>query len=549
MVRSGKSKKSIKKDKDSAAPSAGPPWWGVGWSLAVSVFLVVMAWPLYGRLFRQVDLMTSAAQVPLEQLRSVYRDATRLESQQHSFAAIDAYVNGRWGFPVLQSVRQRQDFSGQQVVAAYIKLLMMAEEPDPSAEQELADVLRQLDMPPLNEQPLALPVVASAMGEELDRQGFSPRQTAALVHEVAGTQSFQFVRQANAVLNALADRWEGQGRVEEAVLARRVLRQFLAGVIDANDRPQVVLPAARYLAVLMRRQGQEAQADRADDFVRRWQYRDYARRSNLLPMTRAYPLAGDAHRAVLTTAMMSAGWILAASAVFVGIIVWGCVVLLTQVPPEHQPRSRGAGYGAWAVLWGLFPLPAYCIVIYVISDEFAWLISLPTVPALLLLPVGTWFMIRWAGRWGWPVSGDAIGRRSRWPWVGAVGLATIVMACAVMMPREWPEWRPDYAVRLLRSAGLFGGLWLAFVLAGWTVADIRRRKKTAQKPGVFARAQLRLAVSMFLVMVVLSLPLFWVNYRRDQLHARAFANALQHPIEDRLGPDWRVKYFSSGHQD
>jgi hypothetical protein len=48
------------------------------------------------------------------------------------------------------------------------------------------------------------------------------------------------------------------------------------------------------------------------------------------------------------------------------------------------------------------------------------------------------------------------------------------------------------------------------------------------------------------MMVILSLPLFVVNYRQDRIHARAFAEAVEKPIDDRLGMDWREKYFPVG---
>lgn len=349
-----------------------------------------------------------------------------------------------------------------------------------------------------------------------------------------------------ARLEALAARWQEEGKLELARTAREAIVRLMTDMVRDSPTPELALLASEHLTPALRNLGETDKAERLDQFRAQYRRTFQGDRTNLIPYTGQTVLAANAHDHVLRS-MTATLAVLAAWVVFAVLSLFLMIVVLSAQPPDEitvQWRHPGQGAREAAVL-ACSPLLAALIVIAVADIPWAWLISRPSlVPAVLLLGLllvssgaATWIGVRLPETF----RPCPLPRKAAWS-AGALVVPTLLLL-VLFVPVGHESWRPPVAIQRFRLWGtVIGGMSLGLAVL-WLIAGVVHRTRTGLPPGVWARAGLGVATSALMFTSILLWPVLVANQYFDIRHERAFVRAAADPVADRLGSDWLKHYF------
>jgi hypothetical protein len=329
-------------------------------------------------------------------------------------------------------------------------------------------------------------------------------------------------------------------------------------MVEDSPRPDVALlaterlPAAiRELQALGRDAAQtEAAARAVAEFRQRWMSMA-DREVSILPNMAAPAPAADMQQRVLgsmvaSASLLACGWLFA-----VVCLVLIVVVLATRTFGPVPLIWRWGGRGAM-VAPAIVVVPALVTILVACGGglPFVWLLSLRSLGGAVLLLVVT--ILTWMLATQVCVRSTDPAHESGLPWPallgGAVFVALVVVAVAVLFPPLDEPWRPPLAVQLFRRLGGVAGLASIPVLLVWAWQHRSARRRANLPAGVWARACLAVASSTMVLLLCAAVIGLTVNSRRDAAHDAAFLKAAADPIADRLGPQWFETHFAPARQ-
>jgi hypothetical protein len=413
------------------------------------------------------------------------------------------------------------------------------------------------------------------------RAGVSPRRAAVEADRLG--MVFRELHEAHRpVLRELTNRlvqraaaWAEAGRAADAAVAQRAVLHLFDGVI-ADDATQVdvatlaaecelkALRAPLPLAGDSKEAGELAaarsqKAREVAGFVERWRSLADPNAINVLPWTGEIVVARSAHERVLRSLASAAAcvgtWLvlLVASLVLGAAAAWGT---LRQRAGDHGTAfavspvwaSRSVLSGWLPAGFVLMPLIAILLMFAFGHVPLVWLLSAPTLPAMLFSPWVTVVFLGAAARlWvrlcpAGPTHGDHEfdAEAARVPLkavkvaVGAIAVGVVL--ALLLIPMKSEAWRPPATVQYLRKVGALFGLVCFMLTVGWIAWGQVRRWRRGLRAGALARATLPVAARALLGAAVLSTIALGWNQWNDSRHQRAFVAAAADPISDRLGP-------------
>lgn len=528
--------------------------------LAGSIVLVLLSAPLIHTFVLQVRLMT---------LMVWPDESAAIEAYQRELGKPDEITPvwrafARFGSPLRgpDDARVLEELDPANGLRPWLELLLILRRDDPAAVSRPADadraVLTALDSlraaPPVRlHAPAERQKILKALADEplreraayanlflylwpTDRQPNASRSGRPILAELASR------------LEALADRWQNEGRDAAARDARQAVAKLMTEVVTDSPTPEMAMLASEHLIPTLRALGQAPRAERLEEFRNRWQKASSGDRINLIPRTAEAVLAETAHdrvmRSMTATLATFATWLVFAGAAFFLMVV----VLVTQPPDQITVQWRRPKRGPReAAVLACSPLLAMLIIIAVADIPWTWLISWPSaIPALLLTSLllvssgaATWICVQL------PELFRPCPLPARAAWVAAVLVVPTVLLLMLFVPVGRESWQPPAAIQRFRLWGtVIGSVSLGLVVL-WLVAGVIHRTRTGLPAGVWARAGLGTVTAAMMLTSILFWPVMAVNQYCDIRHERAFAAAAAEPIADRLGTDWLNRYFPS----
>lgn len=363
-------------------------------------------------------------------------------------------------------------------------------------------------------------------------------------------------------LDARARRWAEAGDETGARDARLAIIHIMTQAVRESPTPLIGLAASEWVARAARDLSEEADGDgtiqaavQAASFRDDWHALVQSHGVNVLPYTGLTLHASLARRSQeralrgILSVMLLEGVALSLVAV---VLVAGVMTLVTRLPADGEVRFQPAG--PWwfepgilvAGAYVLGPLLAMLAVIGIVRIDAPWLISLPSLyavigwPALVVVLLGIGIKRHRDGVGS--VSGASDTRRG-----AALSLAVLIaaggLAGGLCLWRGGLDLVP-WGVRCFRTGGIMAGGAGVVVLGVWIADALYRALGRRFAWSVWSRSYLT-AASMALTVVIMLLGAAGVlNARWDRQHQVAFAQGMADPLGDLLGEDWYETYFA-----
>lgn len=348
-------------------------------------------------------------------------------------------------------------------------------------------------------------------------------------------------------LETLAQRWQKEDRAAESRAARESIVRLMTQVVDDSPTPELAALAAEKMVPALRGLGESARADRMAEFQERWRLAFAADQTNVVPHTGKAVVAEREHDFVLRSMAAVLACLVAWTILAVLVIAFMVALLVTQPPDDITVQWRHPAQGPReAALLACAPLLAVLVVLVVTDLPWMWLISYPSAQSVILL---TSLMLVSTGAASWlcvrlpePFRACPLPARTVWA-VVAFCIPTFLVVMLFVPIEQGPGFAPPMIQRF-RLWGSVLGLLSLLVTAAWVVGGLVHRTRTGLPAGVWARAGLNTAASALLLTSILLWPVLIANQYLDTLHSEAFVQASTDPLADRLGPDWKERYFA-----
>jgi len=366
-------------------------------------------------------------------------------------------------------------------------------------------------------------------------------------------------------LGELAARWREAGRFDRAARAEALAVRLLCEVGLESGMPDVVLLAADLLPTVLHglaadvgaavRSGPTidsdgelqrlvtacaAAADQASSWRQGWFEMVRSEGLNVLPYTGlSYHvlLVPARHARVLRSLTASADvlgvWVVLCIAEVVLLVVGGVTWRRGSTDLGWRYGRAGSMVLAAVIVWGPL-LGLLAVALPMRSGQFAWLLSMPTLRAVVLMPAWVLVMVGLAVRLLVRLPQEASG--ARWgAWVVMGLLAGTVVVGAVVWSRPTHPWSAPGCVRAIRGVGTLIGLEATLVWFVWVVGLVVRRVRGGLSVGLAARAWLHVISPALVAGTILAAVCLGINQRRDAAHQRAFLEAARDPVAACIG--------------
>jgi hypothetical protein len=220
-------------------------------------------------------------------------------------------------------------------------------------------------------------------------------------------------------------------------------------------------------------------------------------------------------------------------------------IILTTRPAHAVPLIwRGRVGAPLAAVIVLAPMCVLLAVPFVGRISYAWIFSLPGGLSLVRFGFTGLLAVAIAARVAirLPASMETHRIPMRGVWLTVALIAGLVILGNVLIPVSADPRRPPMAVQLLRKELTFTGLASGLGLIIWFIWS-RKRAFRRLPVGLIARTQLAVVAQALLIVAVLMPLLLLANSRRDVAHQESYGVACRDVVGDRLGSDWRQRYF------
>jgi len=375
--------------------------------------------------------------------------------------------------------------------------------------------------------------------------GYGRREAAGYVPYWLDRSYRPVLRELVKRLKGKAEAWRQAGRDKEAGVAEACRRGLVEGVLCEQRMPEVALFGARLVGDMADEAGDKERVKKAEAYVAAWhEISADEERVNILPHTGQYEVAYQ-------------GWVLtsftgAVTGLYCWLVLsllclyWGVVAFVTR-RNGAEAYVEAVGWKVLAVRGVLFCglwLLLMAILLAVFQGSFSWVVSLPTVPALLLLPTWVWPMVHGCTRLGCDKSVKAVWPRlaGLWLLIGLAGLVFVVFMVWLMSGSSKLV-TPPAGVLYFRFLGMLGGFALLVFSVTWALAEWRSRIKAGWPTGVFARMYLRTGAWCLLVLTILTCGVLFWNAVEDSFHESAFDSCSFYQIEFRTDVNRQRDYF------
>jgi hypothetical protein len=270
--------------------------------------------------------------------------------------------------------------------------------------------------------------------------------------------------------------------------------------------------------------------------------------NNIIPMTHNVSLAPRQEANLLASTIavaLVAEWILPLLVLaFISVVL----SILSRGQARHVLEWRSGRFSGLVGALLVIALPVV-LVLYLFGGgvSYTWLISIKSMPVLVLFPVvaiavaliATRLTVRLATR-DKPLEHQSTGLALT---VVAGVLLLIGVVVALGLPFPTGEWRPPSDVQIIRRAGMFLGLASAGVILAWSVLSLVGRLRGGPSLAQRGRAVGAITARALLPLSVLLFVLLLLHVRFDTLHAQAFEEAALDPVAVRLGEEAIFRHF------
>jgi hypothetical protein len=379
------------------------------------------------------------------------------------------------------------------------------------------------------------------------------------------------LREWSAGMLALGKVWREAGRPADAVAAHAAVVRLLDDLVHDSPVPNMAMVVsevapvaweelARDLKANAGSQGDAAasqlatairkQAQRAAGLRPRW-HAVAGEGVNVLPYTGLsfhVMLAVPEHQRVLAT-LCAAGLAAATWAILLVLsIFWLVISAVASNPTGIELAWRRRAVSWWLgclVVCG--PVVLAAIGLRMGRIDYAWLLSLPSIWAVLLWPAVVLVLLGLAIRWCTQVTGVAGKCLSPGGGLGVVILFLIILIVLPTGPGSKP-WMPPAEILTIRNGGFLLGAGSLVVLVAWIGKALRKAGRVTFAVVAWSRGYLNVTAAALLGMTLIGFGLLLLNHRVDLLHQKAFARAAADPLADRLGPGWLEESVGGGRE-
>ncbi|HSW45540.1 MAG TPA: hypothetical protein VLM89_08210 [Phycisphaerae bacterium] len=377
------------------------------------------------------------------------------------------------------------------------------------------------------------------------------------------------LRDFSAVLLARARSWREAGLGDDAFNAHAALVRLMDELVRDSNTPEVALLASEILPPVWRELEGDLEAGattrpasgglteevgrrmRQVALLRERWHAEAAEGTNVLPytgMTHHVLLARREHQRVMATACMSALCLATWVVLLAAGVFWLVPALVVSNPAGIELRWRRRHVSWWvAPVAVALPTLLPALLLRGWQVDYSWVLSLPSIWAVLLWPAVVLVLLGLAVRWCTRVTGVA-GKHLSPRGALVVVVVLLLSLVTLTLTPAGPPWMPPAEIRGFRVGGLALGAVSLLVLVVWIGAALSRGQRGRFSVFAWSRAYLHVTSAALAGMTILTMGALLANRQADLRHRQAFVRAAENPLADRLGSGWIDEYFGGSRE-